>query len=194
MSDIIGKITPDFKVPKTWPRSHGADKLVEELLTNKAINPLDYKIKVFKTHKDAKLPYRASSEAAAYDIYSVDEGTLYPGETKHFSSGLIVQPPPGYHIKIWGRSGWGRKYGVGIPHGMGLIDRDYAGPGDTIGVVLHRACMNGYDKSYQEPLKINVGDRIAQMTIEKTEWFDFIEVNEPPNASARGGFGSTGIK
>jgi dUTP diphosphatase len=151
--------------------------------------------KIFLAHKKAKLPFRASEYAAAWDIYTVDAGELYPEDTKAFSTGLIIEPPYGYHIKIWGRSGWGFKYGIGIPHGMGLIDADYCGPDDIIKVILHRTCGNGMTaREHTKPLKIEVGDRIAQMTLEKTTVFDFREVSGPPLPFSRGGFGNSGIK
>jgi dUTP pyrophosphatase len=157
---------------------------------------MEEQFQVFRVHENAKLPFRATQESAAYDLYSIEADKLYPGETKVFSTGLIVKPPAGYHIKVWGRSGWGLKFGVGIPHGMGLVDRDYCGPDDIMKVVLHRACTNGYNKEYQKPLEINIGDRIAQMTIEKTHTFDYsmCEIDSPPSNKSRGGFGSSGVK
>lgn len=150
---------------------------------------------IYRTCPEAKLPLRATAESAGYDLYTIEAGQLYPGETKVFSCGLIVRPPKGYHIKIWGRSGWGVKYGVGIPHGVGLVDRDYCGPEDIMKVVLHRACMNGHSKDYMKPLNIEVGDRIAQMTFEKTIFAeDMIELDHPPSDKSRQGFGSSGIK
>jgi dUTP pyrophosphatase len=154
----------------------------------------DHQFAIFRTDPKAKMPTRGTAESAGYDLYSIESGVLYPGETKIFSVGLIIKPPFGYHVKIWGRSGFGSKYGVGIPHAMGLIDRDFCGPDDVMKIVLHRACMNGHNKDYLKPLEISVGDRIAQMTIEKTIDFNMIEVDNPPSNISRGGFGSTGVK
>lgn len=162
---------------------------------NAALDTSDYECQIFRTHSEAKLPKRATAESAGYDLYTIEAGQLYPGETKVFSCGIIIRPPLGYHIKIWGRSGWGVKYGVGIPHGVGLVDRDYCGPDDIMKVVLHRACMNGHNKDYMKPLNIEVGDRIAQMTFEQTLFaHSIIELDHAPSNNSRNGFGSSGIK
>lgn len=152
-------------------------------------------LQIFRAHPAAKLPTKGTPESAAWDLYTVEAGELYAEDTKGFSTGLIMRPPEGYHIKVWGRSGWGLRYGIGIPHGMGLVDRDFCGPDDVMKVVLHRSCGNGSThKEHFKPLPIEVGDRIAQMTIEKTNIFDFVEIKQPPRQESRGGFGSTGVK
>lgn len=176
----------DTQVAPGLMRMRTEDGIIVEVPCNK--------LRIYKAHQDAKLPFRATPEAAAMDVYSVEHSVLYPGDTKIFSIGLIMQPPAGYHIKLWGRSGWGAKYGVGIPHGMGLIDRDYCGPEDIIKVVLHRPSTNGHIRSAYAPLEINVGDRIAQMTVEKTNIFELQEVDCAPKENSRHGFGSSGIK
>ncbi len=155
--------------------------------------------KIFKTSPLAKMPFKATPESVAYDIYSIEDGTLSPGETKFFSTGLVIQPPPGYYIKVCARSGWGKNFGVGIPHGMGIIDPDYCGPTDVIGVVLHRALTNSSPlgnsvKDNDFSLKISKGDRIAQIIFEKVNTVGFIEVPEAPKKESRNGFGSSGVK
>jgi dUTP pyrophosphatase len=151
-------------------------------------------VQVWRAHADAKLPYKATLDSAGYDLYSIDEGTLYWGETKTFSTGLIMRPPPGYHIRVYGRSGWGRKFGIGIPHGLGIVDRDYCGPNDIVQVVLRRCSASNIQPDAKGPLVIHKGDRIAQMTIEKTNDIEFDIIEHPPAATSRGGFGSSGYK
>ncbi len=151
-------------------------------------------IEIFRTDSKAKLPTKGTPDSAAWDLYSIEAGEIYPGETKIFSTGLIIRPPAGYHTLIWARSGFGKNYGVGIPHGVGIVDYDFAGPDDIMRVVLHRTCSAGYQRNFYNPLKIDVGDRIAQMTFEKTNTFEFKELDHPPKELSRGGFGSTGCK
>ncbi len=153
-----------------------------------------FKVEVYFQHPDAKLPYQPDEYAAAYDLYSIDEGILYFGETKTFSTGLIMRPPEGYHIRLYGRSGWGKKYGIGIPHGIGIIDYNFAGPKDIIQVVLRRSSSTNMKPESREPLHINKGDRIAQMTIEKTNRIQFSKIDHPPSDLTRGGFGHSGVK
>src|SRR3990167_7399355 len=75
------------------------------------------RVKIYKCHPDAKIPVRATPESAAWDIHTIDNDIIfYPGNVKVLRTGLIIQPPSGYHFKMYPRSGWGRKYEVGIPH------------------------------------------------------------------------------
>lgn len=151
-------------------------------------------IELYRANPLAKLPTKGTTDSAAWDLYSIDAAEIYPGETKVFSTGLIIRPPLGYHIKVWARSGFGMKYGVGIPHGVGTVDYDFAGPDDIMRVVLHRTCSEGFNREFYNPLPIAIGDRIAQMTVEKTNNFEFKELDHPPKEISRGGFGSTGRK
>src|SRR3990167_5959310 len=121
-------------------------------------------VKVYKADLLAKLPYRASEEAAGWDLYSVEDKEIWPGGQISISTGLVIQPLIGYHIKIYARSGWGNAYGIGIPHGVGIIDRDFSGPEDIIKVILTRSVNTDNDRV----LYIKKGDRIAQMIIEKS--------------------------
>ncbi len=153
------------------------------------------KIDIFLAHPDAKLPMRASAEAAGWDLYSIDAGELWPEDTKTFSTGLIIRPPEGYHIKVYGRSGWGLKYGVGIPHGVGVCDRDFCGPDDIYKVILHRTCGAGRgSRDHAKALVIEKGDRIAQMVLEKTNEIEFNILDHPPSEISRGGWGHSGVK
>ena len=69
------------------------------------------------------------------------------------------------------------------PHGFGIIDHDYCGPDDEIGVIVY----NFKD----EDMKVKRGEKIAQgvfVHIDKFEWEEVDEIN----TESRGGFGSTG--
>lgn len=67
--------------------------------------------------------------------------------------------------------------------GAGVIDADYRGP---VGVIL----FNHSDVDFE----VKVGDRIAQLIIEKIMTLNVLEV-EDLNSTVRGegGFGSTGV-
>lgn len=153
------------------------------------------KVKVYKADPRAIMPVRASLESAAYDIHTIEGGTMAFGETKIFSTGLIMQPPEGYHIRLYARSGWGSKFNIGIPHGMGIVDRDYCGPDDVIKVVLRRAYPSSALNPEKNPERIVIdpGDRIAQITIEKTFTMNFVTIDNPPRNVSRGGFGHSGF-
>jgi len=121
-------------------------------------------IKIKKLNSDAKIPTYGTEHAAGFDIYSIEEYTLKPGETYAVKTGIAMEVPHGKCLLIWDRSGMGFK---GIHRFAGLIDSDYRG---EIKIVLHN--------SKKEDYKIEKGDRIAQGIIQDYYKIKFIEVDE----------------
>lgn len=79
------------------------------------------------------------------------------------------------------RSGLTWKHSIDV--GAGVIDGDYRGP---VGVIL----FNHSDIEFQ----VNVGDRIAQLILEKIMTPDVTEVDDlDDTVRGVGGFGSTGV-
>jgi len=143
-------------------------------------------LKVKKLTPTAKLPVYSTEGAAAMDLHA-DAGTS-PGERAlmgHQSiipTGIAVEVPEGYVLKIYSRSGHGFKYSVRLANCVGIIDSDYRG---EIQVALHndgKGCFS-----------VNQGDRIAQAILEEIPKVDIVEVEEL-SETKRGanGFGSTG--
>ena len=98
-------------------------------------------------------------------------------------TGLFMALPKGYEAQVRPRSGMALKQGVTVLNSPGTIDADYRG---EIGVIL----INLSDVE----VKINDGDRIAQMVIGKYEQvvFDEVEMLDETERGS-GGFGHTGI-
>ncbi len=142
-------------------------------------NNLKVRIKVKKLHPDAKIPTIGTEHSAGFDIYSVEDIIIYPGETKSVSSGIAMEIPRGKCCVIWDRSGMGFK---GIHRFAGLIDSDYRG---EFKIILYNSTKEGF--------KINKGDRIAQGVIQDyyTPEFEIVE-DLTDTSRGEGGFGSTG--
>lgn len=132
----------------------------------------------------AKLPQRAHSSDAGADLFAWFEGNtqeceIFPGEQKMIDTGIAVKIPRGYAGFVYNRSSQGKK-GIQIPHSVGIIDSDYRG---TIKVILKNLG--------EDPYKIKLGDRIAQLVIQKVELVTFTDIwNDTQRGT--GGFGSTG--
>jgi dUTP pyrophosphatase len=132
----------------------------------------------------AKLPQRAHSTDAGADLFAWFEGNtqeyeIFPGEQKMIDTGIAVKIPRGYAGFVYNRSSQGKK-GIQIPHSVGIIDSDYRG---TIKVILKNLG--------EDPYKITLGDRIAQLVIQKVELVTFTDIwNDTQRGT--GGFGSTG--
>lgn len=137
------------------------------------------KIKVKLLHPDAKIPLHATADAAGFDLYSVEEVILGPGETKIVPTGISMEIPKGHCVQFRDRSGLGAK---GIHHFAGLIDSDYRG---EFKVVLHNSGKESY--------KIAKGDRIIQGVLTPVFQADFEKSAElSETARGAGGFHSTG--
>lgn len=148
---------------------------------------------IYKADPRAVVPVRKSDEAAGYDLSCIEDFTIAFGERKIISTGLVIQPPPGFHFEVFPRSGLGAKWGITITNAIGLIDRDYAGQKDIVHVMLTRPpCRQRPDEP--EVVEFKAGERIAQLVFRQTFLFDFEEVDTAPATVDRGGLGSTGTK
>ena len=131
---------------------------------------------------NAILPVRATVGAAGYDLASA-ENTVVPAMGKVIvKTDLAITVPLGTYGRIAPRSGLAWKSHIGV--GAGTIDRDYEGP---VGVVLFNHGT--------EDLKINMGDRIAQLILTKITTPEVVEVAVLEKTErGSGGFGSTGME
>ena len=139
-------------------------------------------IEVQKLDSNARIPTRANSTDAGYDLYaSIESSTIInPKEIRLISTGIAMALPRGYAGLIWDRSSMGIK---GIHRFAGVVDSGYRG---EIKVCLYN--------SNSRPYLVNSGDRIAQILIQRVDDFYLREVenlNETDRGS--GGFGSSGI-
>ena len=139
-------------------------------------------VKVKKMHPDAQVPVYMTAGAACMDIFSYEECTLIPGETRVVGTGLQFEVPIGYEMQVRPRSGLAAKFGVTVLNTPGTLDADYRG---ELKIIL----VNHGDKSYE----VKKGDRIAQAKISKVEEVLIIESEELSTTErGSGGLGHTG--
>lgn len=132
-----------------------------------------------------QLPEYATPLSAGVDLRAnIDAPIVMPPLGRALvPTGLFMALPKGYEAQVRPRSGMALKQGVTVLNSPGTIDADYRG---EIGVVL----INLSDVE----VKINDGDRIAQMVIGKYEQVVFDEVEKLDETErGSGGFGHTGI-
>jgi dUTP pyrophosphatase len=136
-------------------------------------------LKIRKLHTDAVLPTRAHHDDAGIDLYTYKEVILPPHATMKIHTGISLAIPTGFVGLIWDKSSVSSK---GIKTVGGVIDAQYRG---ELIVALH----NLNDETYV----CNKGDKVAQMLIQKVEFFPIEEVQELDETDRGvGGFGSTG--
>lgn len=132
-----------------------------------------------------QLPEYATPLSAGVDLRAnIDAPIVMPPLGRALvPTGLLMALPKGYEAQVRPRSGMALKQGVTVLNSPGTIDADYRG---EIGVIL----INLSDVE----VKINDGDRIAQMVIGKYEQVVFDEVEKLDETErGSGGFGHTGI-
>ena len=98
-------------------------------------------------------------------------------------TGIAIAIPPGYAGFVQPRSGLALRHGVTILNTPGLIDAGYR---DEISVLL-------VNHDPTEPFKVERGDRIAQLVIQRFEPVEWDEVADLDDSErGLGGWGSTG--
>jgi dUTP pyrophosphatase len=135
-------------------------------------------------HTDAQIPEKATYGSAGYDLTSVDQEDIFPGETKVVGLGFAMSMPPDMCAFICSRSGLAAKKSVYVLNAPGIIDSDYTG---ELKVVLTNLGKT--------PFRISVGDRVAQMVFHHVPDVDVDQVDllmHYGSARGDGGFGSTG--
>ncbi|MGB3511737.1 MAG: dUTP diphosphatase [Microcoleaceae cyanobacterium] len=140
-------------------------------------------LKVKKLDKLAVIPHYAHPQDAGLDLFSIDELTINPGESKLIHTGISIELPPGTEAQIRPRSGLALKHQITVLNTPGTIDETYRG---EIGVILINHGKNLF--------QVTQGMKIAQMVIAsflsvKVEAVDELSKTERDT----GGFGSTGI-
>jgi len=168
-------------------------------------------LRYYKLNPEVKDPYRATSGSACFDLYSFlqedSEVTVYrndfeetekvtravkqkrvpinPKERILIPTGLILDIPKSYSVRLYPRSSLALKQGLTLANNVGIIDSDYVEP--VFAMIFN---MSGYVKY------INHEERICQAELFKDQPHVLEEVLERPERKTErdGGFGSTGKK
>jgi dUTP pyrophosphatase len=108
--------------------------------------------------------------------------TLGPLERGAVPTGIAVEIPDGFEGQVRPRSGRALREGLTLVNTPGTIDSDYRGEIQVIVVNLGR-----------DPIRIEAGDRIAQLVIAPVARAELVEVQELSDTHrGGGGFGHTG--
>lgn len=169
------------------------------------------KLGIYKVVEKATMPTRATDESSCYDISAclhgdinvylkggkaiksiqhnddkdVDSIVIRPRERVAVPTGIILDIPTGYEVKLYARSGLSLKMGISLSNSVGVIDCDYKDE-------LYVTVINNSDDVFI----LEDGMRIAQFDMTKKSPFDIEEVSDKPveTTNRKGGLGSTGTK
>ena len=129
------------------------------------------------------LPRYMTPDAAGMDLRADLEAeiVLAPSERRLVPTGLAVAIPPGFEGQVRARSGLAARDGLTVLNAPGTIDADYRGEVQVL--LANRG---------REPVRVQRGDRIAQLVIAPVARATWREVATlPESARGAGGFGST---
>jgi dUTP pyrophosphatase len=163
-------------------------------------------LKIYRTHTMVKLPKKQTEESACFDLSfqgfgkSIYEGysstnknfkrpmnnqiVVQPGDRVMVPTGLIMDIPKGYSVRLHARSGASLKQGLVLANAEGVIDSDYV---QEVMVLVYNISGNA--------ITIYGGDRIAQAELVRDVDYTITETAARPGVktSRTGGMGSTGI-
>lgn len=127
----------------------------------------------------AKMPTRAHSSDAGFDLYARETAIVEAKDSCKFDTGVHIEIPEGYVGFLKSKSGLNVKHGI---TSEGVIDAGYTG---SIVVKLYN--NSGYD------YKVNAGDKISQLVLLPILTPE-LEIADSLTNSDRGdnGFGSSG--
>ena len=104
-----------------------------------------------------KTPCHSMPDAVGYDVFAAEDGIIPPNRRRKFKCDLATKPPPGFHLKLYNRSGLACDKGVFIPGSPMMIDHDFRGN-----------VMVSLWNTNDTPYPVKKGDRIGQTMLERS--------------------------
>lgn len=162
-------------------------------------------LKVYKLYPDVEIPTFGTEHSACFDIRAylnvettkcydksnfscklpVTDGkcSIAPGDRVLIPSGLILDIPKGYSVRLHARSGMALKQGLVLANSEGVIDCDYV---EQLYIMITNISS--------VTLTINHGDRICQGELIEMipTRIDVTDARPKTKTDRDGGFGSTG--
>ena len=167
------------------------------------------KLKIYKLYPDVMIPKHQTIQSACFDLsfhgvvgnpvkgftsmnkpferninFTDGSITISPGDRVMVPTGLILDIPEGYSVRVHARSGLSLKQGLVLANAEGVIDSDYI---NELMVLIHNISQNH--------TTIKNGDRIAQAELVRSVDYSIEETPIRPllKTDRVGGMGSTGV-
>ncbi len=130
------------------------------------------------------VPAYARTGDAGADLTAAESVTLKAGGGRaRIRTGIRIAIPEGYAGFVLPRSGLAANHGITCLNTPGLVDSGYRG--ELMVVLINTDPSTDYE--------VRVGDRIAQIVVQRVDQAEFVKVDElDDHARGEGGFGSTG--
>ena len=130
-----------------------------------------------------KLPKRATTGSAGYDIFCPYDITIPPKGTVKVPTGIRVILDDDKFLAIYPRSGLGFKYKMQLYNSVGIVDYDYYGS-DNEGHIWAKFYNDSPDG---KTITIKQGEAMCQGVIQQY----FKTINDETEGMRNGGIGST---
>src|ERR1051325_9252913 len=92
--------------------------------------------KIIRIDKSLPLPEYHTQGSVAFDFYTRIDAIIPPHTLQLLPSNFIIEVPQGHVLLIASRSSLAKK-GLMLGNGIGIIDQDYHGPKDEIGILVY---------------------------------------------------------
>ena len=143
----------------------------------------DFKVPYYNESDECKVPYKATPDAATYDLYAAENKDILPKSNAIVSFDLSWAIPKDFFGKIFSRSGLFLNHKITAE--AGVIDSGYRG-------IVQVLFFNHSDDVFS----VRIGQRIAQVDFLKKfdVKFEMVESADllPKSVRNEGGFGLTG--
>lgn len=135
-------------------------------------------------HLNPKIPQRQTAHSAGYDLASLEEVTIQPGDIQMIPTGLKVKLPENEALFVYPRSSLGIKKHLVMSNAVGVVDADYYNNENNEGHIMVPLLNFG-----KEAVTISKGERVAQGV-----FMNFLKTSNDRVVSTTrlGGFGSSG--
>jgi dUTP pyrophosphatase len=139
-------------------------------------------VRITKRDPRALIPEYKTDGAAAFDLATIEDAVIPPGEAVRLRTGLVFGVPEDHVFLVFSRSSLFSKHHLMLSNNVGVLDSDYCGPEDELLLSMWNPGP--------EPISVAAGTRVAQGIILPRPTVQFEEGE--PIGKTRGGFGSTG--
>lgn len=142
------------------------------------------RLKIKQIDKTLPKPEYQTSGAVAFDLYVRVKTIVKPFAPTIVPLNVIIKTPPSHVLILAARSSLPLKKNLIVANSIGIIDQDYCGEKDEIGLQVINFT--------QKDVVVEKGERIAQAMLFKISKADVFNFVTTMSNRSRGGFGSTG--
>jgi dUTP pyrophosphatase len=141
------------------------------------------KLIIKRIDRSLPLPAYQTKGSVAFDLYARIDISVKPFIPTIIPANLVIKVPKGYFLMICSRSSTPIRKNLIVSNGIGVIDQDYCGESDEIGIQVLNFSKND--------VVVEKGERIGQAILVKIAIAEKFVEKKQMSSKSRGGWGST---